>query len=296
MTPAIDLALAARLIGSQFPQWAGLPLSPIPAGGWDNRTFRLGDSMLVRLPSAREYAGQVEKEHRWLPRLAPHLPFAIPEPLALGEPGFGYPFNWSVYRWIEGESAASADIADSEGFASDVARFLSALQAIDAEQGPRPGAHNFFRGGDLASYDGEARAALARLSASIDVRVATRIWDGALASRWPCDPVWVHGDMSAGNLLVRDGQLAAVIDFGQLAVGDPACDLAMAWTFFGAAGRKTFRERLPLDEDTWRRGRGWALWKAAIVAAGMTDTNAVEKAQSGRTLRELLNPADRPAA
>lgn len=291
MAAAVDRALAVRLIATQFPQWADLRLCPVPADGWDHRSFRLGNSMVVRLPSAPEYAGQVEREHRWLPWLAPHLPFEVPHPLALGRPGCGYPFDWSVYRWIEGDTAARAGVADVRAFAADVARFLASLESIAAAGGPAPGADNFFRGGDLATYDAQARAALDRLSGFIDVRAATRIWDAALASHWTRDPVWVHGDMSAANLIVRGGRLIAVIDFGQLAVGDPACDLVIAWTFLGPAGRSVFRDRMPVDEDTGQRGRGWAIWKASIVAAGMTGTNAAGRAQSERALHEILHAA-----
>ncbi|HET7402764.1 MAG TPA: aminoglycoside phosphotransferase family protein [Usitatibacter sp.] len=284
----MDRDLVRKLIGSQFPQWAHLAVTPVPVGGWDHRSFRLGDTMVVRLPSAAAYAAQVAKEQRWLPTLAPSLPLAIPEPLALGTPGEGYPFPWSVYRWLEGETAAPANVRDPQGFAAALARFLGALQRIDPHGGPSPGTHNFHRGGALATYDAETREAIRRLSASIDARAATNLWDAALRTTWQRDPMWVHGDVSAGNLLVRDGELAAVIDFGLLAVGDPACDLAMAWTFMDPGSRAVFRSGLQPDPDTWLRGRAWALWKAAIVTAGMVDTHAVEKAHARRTLEAAL--------
>jgi len=284
----MDRELVRRLIAAQFPQWAGLPVRPVPMDGWDNRSFRLGDTMLVRLPSAAAYAGQVEHEHRWLPRFAPLLPLAIPGPLGLGRPAAGCPFAWSVYRWIEGETAAAARVGDMQAFAATLARFLGALQRIDPAGGPEPGARNFHRGGALAAYDAEAREAIRRLSPSIDAVAATSLWEEAVRTTWPRDPVWVHGDVSAGNLLVRDGRLVAVIDFGQLAVGDPACDLAIAWTFLDHRSRAVFRSGLALDADTWLRGRAWALWKAAIVSAGLAHTNAVEKAQASRTLEAVL--------
>jgi aminoglycoside phosphotransferase (APT) family kinase protein len=284
----MDGELVRRLIAAQFPQWAGLPVRPLPVGGWDNRSFRLGDTMLVRLPSAAAYAAQVETEQCWLPRLAPHLPLAIPEPLACGRPGEGYPFNWSIYRWIEGEAAAAARVGDLQAFAAALAGFLGALQRIDPAGGPEPGARNFHRGGALAAYDAEAREAMRRLSASIDAVAATSLWDAAVRTTWQPDPVWVHGDVSAGNLLVRDGELAAVIDFGQLAVGDPACDLAIAWTFLDRRSRAVFRSTLAPDADTWLRGRAWGLWKAAIVTAGLAGTNAVERTNAARTLAAVL--------
>ncbi|MBX9621974.1 MAG: aminoglycoside phosphotransferase family protein [Alphaproteobacteria bacterium] len=285
----IDVSLVRRLIAKQFPQWADLPIKPVAVGGWDNRTFHLGEQMLARMPSAEAYAMKVEKEQMWLPKLAPHLPLPIPAPLAMGEPGEGYPWRWSVYRWIKGETASNEPIADLSQFAVALAGFLSALQGIDATSGPTAGPHNFYRGGSLSTYDAETRQAILILGDKIDTELVTTIWDRALASTWTAPPVWVHGDISAGNLLVMEGKLSAVIDFGGLGIGDPACDLVIAWKFFQGKSRETFRKMLPLDAETWDRARGWALWKALIVEAGLTDTNAVEIAQSWRTLEEVLS-------
>lgn len=284
----IDALLVRRLIAKQFPQWVDLSIKPVAVGGWDNRTFHLGDQMLVRMPSAEEYAMKVEKEQLWLPRLAPLLPLSIPTPLAMGEPGEGYPWRWSIYRWIEGETAAFTHIADLNDFAIHLAKFLIALQRIDTTDGPLPGPGNFSYIGGLAVYDDETRRAIAILKNKIDSVVATQIWERALETTWKRAPVWVHGDISAGNLLVQKGKLSAVIDFGGLAIGDPACDLVIAWKFFQGKSREVFRERLLLDIGTWDRARGWALWKALIVEAGLTNTNAVEIAQSWRTLEEVL--------
>lgn len=148
-----------------------------------------------------------------------------------------------------------------------LAGFLLALQSVDATDGPPAGAHNFFRGGPVATYDGEARQAIEALAGEIDAALATEVWDTALASSWQHRPVWVHGDVASGNLLVREGRLAAVIDFGSSGVGDPACDLCIAWTFLEGESRAAFRRALPLDAETWQRGRGWTLWKALIVFA-----------------------------
>ncbi len=271
----IGVDLVASLVAAQFPRWAGLPVRAVEPGGWDHRTFRLGDDLGVRIPSATRYAAQVNKEHRWLPRLAPLLPLPIPQPLVLGRPCDRFPFAWSIYRWIEGETAAAARITDLRAFAVSLAGFLSALQAIDARDGPPAGTHNFFRGGPLATYDAETRGAIAELADEIDTTLATEVWETALSSSWQREPVWVHGDVAAGNLLVRDGQLAAVIDFGSSGVGDPACDLAIAWTFLDAESRKSFHEALPLDRQTWQRGRGWTLWKSLIVMAEHDDATAL---------------------
>jgi len=285
----IDDTLARRLVSTQFPQWADLPVQPVTPGGWDNRTFRLGEHLTMRLPSAAAYAAQVEKEHRWLSRLAPSLPLPIPAPVAVGAPAHGYPWTWSIYRWLDGDAAAPERIADLRDFARGLARFLNVLHHIDPSGGPPPGPHNFYRGGPLTTYDSETRHAITVLRGRIDVNAATEVWEAALATSWHGSPVWVHGDISAGNLLVRDGRLSAVIDFGQLGIGDPACDLSIAWTLFEGKSRENFRAMLAFDAGTWSRGRGWTLWKALIVAAGLANTNAVEVAQSRRVLDEVLS-------
>lgn len=261
MTPS----LVSRLVAAQFPQWADLRVTPVESDGNDNTTFRLGDAMSVRLPSADRYTPQVDKEHRWLPILAAHLPFPIPEPLAKGAPAYGYPRQWSIYRWLEGEPATLKRIADLGRFATELAEFLAALHRIDPAGGPPPGKHNFFRGGPLGTYDAETRDAIAVLANEIDAHAATEVWEAALAAKWDGSPVWFHGDVNATNLLVDNGRLRAVIDFGCLGVGDPACDVTIAWTFLFGEAREAFRTRLPLDEATWARGRGWALWKALIT-------------------------------
>ncbi|MGK9199510.1 MULTISPECIES: aminoglycoside phosphotransferase family protein [Sinorhizobium] len=288
-TPEISTALVEQLISEQFPQWADLPIRPVKFGGWDNRTFHLGDVMNVRLPSAAHYALQVEKEQHWLPRLAPYLPLRIPAPLAIGRPGRGYPWHWSVYRWLPGETATHAPITDLGSFATTLGEFLAALQRIDARSGPPPGQHNFFRGGPLAVYDHETRRALEALEGRIDVATARVVWEVALGSAWNNAPVWFHGDVASGNLLVENGQLSAVIDFGTSGVGDPACDLSISWTMFDETSRAAFRDALPLDEETWARGRGWTLWKALIVAVEMPGTDRREIEKSRRVIDAVLS-------
>ena len=280
----IDMSLLSRLIVAQFPQWAGLPIRPVELSGWDNRTFHLGDHMTVRLPSAARYAQQVEKEYQWLPRLAPHLPLAIPVPLAMGIPAAGYPWNWSVYRWLEGENTTLERVVDLREFATTLAQFLTALQKIEAIGGPPPGQRNFFRGGPLATYDGEVRQAAAVLDDKIDTGAVIAVWEAALAATWRGSPVWFHGDVSAGNLLVKDGRLSAVIDFGCFGVGDPACDLSVAWTLFEGESREAFRAALHVDEATWARGCGWTLWKALIELAELPDVNLPKTAKKPRQI------------
>jgi aminoglycoside phosphotransferase (APT) family kinase protein len=284
----IDAALVRRLIAAQFPRWADLPLRPVETGGWDNRTFHLGEHMTVRLPSAAQYALQVEKEHRWLPKLAPLLPLPIPVPLAKGAPADGYPWQWSVYRWLEGEAATVGRIADLPRFATALAELLNALRRIDPSGGPPPGRHNFFRGGPLMVYDAETRQAIAALEGRVDTDAASAVWEAALGIGWAGPPVWFHGDVASGNLLVEEGRLSAVIDFGTSGVGDPACDLAIAWTLFGGESRDAFRAALRLDEATWARGRGWTLWKGLITLAEHIDTNPSQAVEARRVIDEVL--------
>ena len=288
----IDTQLARRLVAAQFSQWADLPVRAVDHGGWDNRTFHLGEAMTIRLPSAEGYVPQIAKEHRWLPALAPQLPLPIPRPIAQGVPGEGYPFPWSIYGWIDAEVASVAPIRNLVGLAEDLGTFLSALEAVDASDGPPPGLHSAYRGGPPARWDAETRAAIETLGGSIDGAAATEIWDAALKAEWNHRPVWFHGDIAVGNLLVREGRLAAVIDFGCSGVGDPACDTVIAWTLFEGASRDAFRAALPLDADAWARGRGWALWKAVITLAGHIDAEseaaAARLAEARRTLDALL--------
>ncbi len=284
----IDTALVSKLVHSQFPKWARLPVKPVELDGWDNRTFRLGDRMSVRLPSGQAYSGQVIKEHEWLPILASHLPLSIPVPLALGDPSDDFPWHWSVNRWIEGENVTPDHIDDLNQFATELAHFLNALHQIDIDGGPLPGDHNFFRGGALLTYDTETRNTIAALPGRIDSRVVTAIWETALDSNWQGKPIWVHGDFSTENLLVRKGCLNAVIDFGSMAIGDPACDLTIAWTLLSGKSRESFRAVLPLDEATWQRGRGWALWKGLITFLEYEDSNPDKAQRALNVINEVI--------
>lgn len=284
----IDTSLVRTLVSNQFPHWKHLGIKPVAQSGWDNRTFHLGQDMLVRMPSAPQYTGQVEKENYWLPRLGPSLPLPIPVPLALGRPDEGYPWRWSIYRWIDGDSAAATPPSNLNEFATHLAQFLIALQNINSTNGPLPGPQNFYRGGALSTYDAQTKQALALLKNTIDAAAALKIWQAALTTSWTRTPVWVHGDISLGNLLVQEGRLSAVIDFGQLAVGDPACDLAIAWTLFEGTSRTIFRTALSLDEETWARGRAWALWKALIVASGLTKSNATEGTSCLHSIENII--------
>lgn len=282
-----DEDLAHRLVAAQFPDWADLPVRGVSDQGWDNQTYHLGDAMLVRLPSAEEYALAVEKEHRWLPSLAEQLPLPIPAPLAQGEPGEGYPHPWSVYTWLEGETVAADTVSDLNLFATDLAGFLAALRAVDPSDGPPPGVHNWFRGGPLTTYDPMAQDNLDILAGDPQADLLREIWQSALSTPWDGRSIWFHGDIARGNLLVQDGKLTAVIDFGTCGVGDPACDLAIAWTLLSAESRRIFRDILEIDDDTWARGRGWALWKALSGYAGAVEDDEPLPEDDSRTLAEI---------
>ena len=244
--------------------------------------------MTVRLPSAARYASQVEKEQHWLPRLAPLLPLPIPVPLAMGVPAHKYPWRWSIYRWLEGEVATIERIADLREFAITLAEFLRALQRIDPADGPASGPHNFYRGGSLEIYDAQTREAIRELAGAIDRGAVISVWDEALKTRWHDRSIWVHGDVSSGNLLVTGGRLSAVIDFGSSGVGDPACDLTIAWTLFSGESREAFRTVLSFDSGIWSRARGWALWKALITLAEQRGSNLPPAAEARHVLDELV--------
>ncbi|MDI1463204.1 aminoglycoside phosphotransferase family protein [Catellatospora sp. KI3] len=284
----VGAELVGRLVAAQFPQWSDLPVRPVANGGWDNLTFHLGSEMSVRLPTAAEYAQAVAKEHRWLPELASRLPLPVPVPLAKGAPGAGYPYPWSVYAWLDGEPASRARVGDPVRFAADLAGFLAALRRVDPADGPPPGTHNWFRGGTLRTFDGLARRALTKLDGHVDTDLAREIWKNSLDAPWDGVRTWFHGDVAQGNLLLADGELAAVIDFGTCGVGDPACDLAVAWTLLTAEGRRVFRQRLSVDGPTWARGRGWALWKTLSNCANSLGDTDEDAANARHALDEIF--------
>lgn len=275
---SINTSLVKSLIAEQLPQWAELPIREVMSGGHDNRTFHLGDKMLVRLPSAEGYAAQVEKEQTWLPRLAKQLTIKIPNPIALGVPSKRYPWHWSVYEWIDGKSANQVSLSPTEleELAVQLAMFLNELHQVDTFDAPLAGPHNYYRGAHPSVYDREARDAFTQLQGHIDAKHALALWEQALQSTWTKEPVWVHGDFASGNMLIRDEQLVAIIDFGCMGIGDPACDLVIAWTYLDAHGRNIFRKNLQLDKQVWHRARAWALWKVCITLAAMTDKQSAD--------------------
>jgi aminoglycoside phosphotransferase (APT) family kinase protein len=283
---SIDATLVRALLAAQHPDLAHLPLTAV-GGGWDNRLFRLGDHLAVRLPCRPESAPLVEHERRWLPALGPLLPLPVPVPVRAGRPGLEYPWSWSVVPWFDGESLLNAPVQDEQAVARAIAGFILALhQAAPEEAPPNP-----WRGVPLSARTAILYGHLEQLGGAVDRTAVLRAWHTALgASPWPRAPVWIHGDLHPGNLIVRDGHVAAVVDFGDLTAGDPATDLSLAWmlpsTFRRAFLAAVAAAHGDLDHAVWTRARGWALALGvaymaasppgdALIALGRTTLEAV---------------------
>jgi len=283
-----DVHLVRRLLEEQFPEWADLPVERHVTTGSDHVLYRLGDELVARLPRKARVDDQIDKERTWLPRLAPSLPCPVPVLLAKGPPGAGYPFSWSVCRWLEGDDVPAEGV-DGEALAVDLAAFVRALGRIESAAGPRVGLQNFLRGAPLARRDEATRAALAQLEGEIDTVAATAAWDEALrAPAWTGPPVWVHGDLTPENMLVRRGRLAAVLDFGCLGVGDPAVDVMVGWSVLSPEARAVFRAELGVDEATWSRGRGWALSTGLIALSYYAETHPPRAANARFRILQVL--------
>lgn len=262
--PHLDVALVQRLVAAQFPQHAHLRIERFDSPGTTNAIFRMGPDLMARLPRRASGVDDLRKSFAWLPRLAPHLPVRVSVPLARGTPGEGYPWPWSLVAWLDGENRERGDLPDPVQAARDVAAFLTALRGIDATSGPRATAVGL-RSAPLSDTDAQMRRCIANLPEDVDREAVASVWRDALRlPAWDRAPVWSHGDVMPDNLLWRDGRLCAVIDFGSLAVGDPACDLMIAWSLFDGEGRRALREALAADEALWLRGRAQALAQAVI--------------------------------
>lgn len=282
--PHIDVALVQRLLREQFPQYADRAVRPVDVDGNDNRSFRVGDDLSARLPSATGYEVQVEKEAILLPRIADGVSLPVPVVVGMGAPGEGYPFRWSLRRWIDGDLLRDA-VVDAKRLPADIARFLRELWAIDPTGGPEPGPATFGRGGPLPQWDRDIEKFTTLLEHRIDAPAIRAEWEAAAHTGWRDAPRWFHGDVANTNLLVDDRRLCAVLDFGCAGVGDPACDLMIAWSDFDDAQRTVFRNELDADDALWARGRAWALWKA-LISVGQERWDAWAR----RTLAELGHP------
>jgi aminoglycoside phosphotransferase (APT) family kinase protein len=271
----ITIALARKLIADQFPEYAHLHVAEVLQQGHDNRTYRVGEDMLIRMPTAESYALKVPKEQELLPKLAKHLSIKIPEPIKMGAPSAAYPYPFSIYKWLDGSSAnhVTLDARELENIALELANFLQELRKITEVAGPEPGQHNWWRGDHVSVYNEGARKQIASLTDIIDIKSALDLWQRACATKWQKAPVWIHGDFAVGNILIQDNRLSGVIDFGGTAIGDPACDLVIAWTYLSGKAREIFIRATNLDDDTWLRARAWALWKATFALCQIANKN-----------------------
>jgi len=281
---AIDVSFAVRLVAARFPEWADLALTPFDSPGTDNTVFRIGESACLRLPRLASADTQLLKEAEWLDRLAP-LPLAIPRPLALSGPFETFQYHATIYNWLPGTTALKAPPADLNAAAEALAEFLTALRGKPTDCAPAAGPQNQYRGAPLTLRDRLTRKAIAQLSDRIDVDRLSALWTACLdAPALAGAPMWLHGDLQAGNLIVQDSRLTGIIDFGLAGIGDPAADLIIAWSFLDTGSRETLRRALGAGEAEWRRGQGWALSTAVIALDYYRDTNP---ALSGLSLRAL---------
>lgn len=289
MMPTLDLA--RKIIAEQFPEYASLPIVDVEKQGHDNRTYRLGRHMLIRMPTAKTYALKVPKEQELLPGLATRLSVSIPAPIKMGKPSVDYPYPFSIYKWLSGKSINLLTLTDQEKeqLAFDLAKFLKELQSINDIEGPDPGQHNWWRGDHVSVYDKGTREQIAELVEIMDVTRALALWNQACATKWNKQPIWIHGDFAIGNILMDGGKLSAVIDFGGAAVGDPACDLVIAWTYLSGKAREIFMSKMDMDQDTWLRARAWALWKATFELCQIADKNSQETNLQKRIIDEVMN-------
>ncbi|MER8042021.1 aminoglycoside phosphotransferase family protein [Streptomyces sp. NPDC094032] len=289
--PVPDADLVRRLLAAQFPEWAGLPVRELESAGTDNAMFRLGDGLVVRLPKAEWALGQVEKEQRWLPRIAAGVPLAVPVPVGCGVPGEGFGQPWGVYEWLDGDDAFRAPVRDLAHAAVELGRFGVAMRGVDASGGPASS-----RGGPVTAWEEGAMAPAVRdlgADGTLDASVVSAAWESVLRlPQWDGAPVWVHGDLQPGNLLTRDGRLSAVIDFGGVGVGDPACDMIAAWTLFTPETRPLFREAARVDDATWARGRGWALCWGVVTEHYYRELNPVLAGAAHRAWTQALPECD----
>ncbi|WP_129336144.1 aminoglycoside phosphotransferase family protein [Cellulomonas endophytica] len=284
----VDAGLVVRLLAGQVPDLlvgaggADAVVEIVPAGTV-NAVFALGDALVVRLPLRAAGADDLARERALLPRLAGRLPVAVPRVVAVGAPGEGYPFAWSVQERVPGRPPEPAE-GDDEALAQDLVAVVRALRDLGLPDGPTA-----FRGRRLDAYDAAVRTALGQLGAVVDVPALTSRWDAALVVPPARAPgTWVHADLLPGNLLVADGRLTGVLDWAAAGLGDPAVDLLPAWSLLGPGGRAVLRRDLRVDEPTWERGRGWALLVGAVALPYYATTHPSFAAVARRMLATVL--------
>jgi aminoglycoside phosphotransferase (APT) family kinase protein len=284
----VDLAIVQRLLAEQFPELAGRPITPVTSTGTVNALFRIGDDLIARLPLAAAWSDDIDHEWRLLPSLSRRISAVrLPEPVHKGTPNDVYPFAWSVYRWIEGSPYEDALVDDEPAAARTLARFVRELRSIEVpDDAPAAGRD------PLLELDDDTRAAIRDADGVIDADAATAVWEDALGSPvWNGERAWIHADLLRPNVLVDDGRVVAVIDFGGAGVGDPATDLTAAWATFGSTGRRAYRDALEPDEGTWSRGRGIALHQAAMIIPYYAETNPAFVDLARRTIEQILDDA-----
>lgn len=292
LKPQVEITpkLAKDLINQQFPEYADLDVLEVEQQGHDNRTYRVGNSLLIRMPTTKNYALKVPIEQKFLPKLEKHLSATIPVPLKMGVPSSRFPYPFSIYQWINGKSANHVKLTkhEIENIAVDLANFLKELQNITGLEGPKPGQHNWWRGNHISIYDKNTRAQLFNLEDTINTRKALDLWERACATKWTSKPVWIHGDFAAGNILIKNARLSGIIDFGGAAMGDPACDLVIAWTYLSGTACEAFISKMNLDSDTWLRSRAWALWKATFELCQIADKTSSKAEIQRKIIHKVL--------
>jgi aminoglycoside phosphotransferase (APT) family kinase protein len=279
----IDVAIVRRLVDEQFPEWAGLQIREVESTGTVNAIHRIGEAACARLPRRSRSAGGIVRELRWLPWVAKRISLAIPRPIGAGRPGSIYPFPWGLYRWIDGQPYSNEGVEDERQAARDLAQFVLELRSLDTSGAPPAGRK------PLLELDSDTRSAIEAADSLIDARGALAAWDEALATAvFHGEAVWIHADLLRPNTLTRSGRIRAILDFGAAGAGDPAADVIAAWSIFGPVGREEYRSTLNVDDETWRRARGYALHQAALIIPYYSKTNPAFTALAQRTVKQVL--------
>lgn len=278
----LDVSFVQHLLADQFPELTALPIRRIRSTGTVNAIFRLGDELYARLPRVATWAAGLENEWQWIPKLAPGVSLQLPEPVGKGEPTTEYPHTWAIFRWIDGHPYSDHLVTDEVRAAQDLATFITELRRIDPAGAPPAGRR------PLLELDADIREKIAASGELIDGPATLAVWEQSQAAPvWTGSPVWIHADLLPPNILVRDGRIRAVIDFGSVGIGDPAADLIAAWSVFGPAGRAAFREQLQVDDGTWLRARGFALVQVAAIPY-YRDSNPDFVTLAQRTVEQVL--------